>query len=320
MEEIFHFTKAPSAWAISSPALDRRSFFMFQFPALIEHDDGNVTKFLALDKCLPNRKFLQILDIKGKNEEQKNSKLRFDPGWVSILRSTNHLISAEKKDVHMPGPRYSGRWDFRPSQDEIEEVVQILAGKLDIPENFEVTEPVFNPSNQNVKMMWQSPAARAKSNLQTEWFCSKFDLDNPIDLIGSSVKRSSGETLFKMSDFSSASDDISKQDLSSCDVTKTEDATVQSFNQDEIVLSDEDEGEEKGQADAKATLSKRGFLSLPSPKQKTDLDEEEQVKAFGKDDGFVVDKVGAVDPVQQNEPVKKTLKRRNQALYIEDDD
>ena len=30
-----------------------------QFPALVTHADGTHTKFLALDKCLPNKDFLQ---------------------------------------------------------------------------------------------------------------------------------------------------------------------------------------------------------------------------------------------------------------------
>ncbi|TYI31675.1 hypothetical protein ES332_A04G000900v1 [Gossypium tomentosum] len=35
-----------------------------KFTALVEHEEGGrVTKFLALDKCLPGRKFLQVVDI-----------------------------------------------------------------------------------------------------------------------------------------------------------------------------------------------------------------------------------------------------------------
>ncbi|KAL1183815.1 hypothetical protein V6Z11_A02G208500 [Gossypium hirsutum] len=35
-----------------------------KFTALVEHEEGGrVTKFPALDKCLPGRKFLQIVDI-----------------------------------------------------------------------------------------------------------------------------------------------------------------------------------------------------------------------------------------------------------------
>lgn len=35
-----------------------------KFSALVQHgEDGPVTNFLALDKCLPGHKFLQVLDV-----------------------------------------------------------------------------------------------------------------------------------------------------------------------------------------------------------------------------------------------------------------
>ena len=34
-----------------------------KFGALVQHEDDSITKFLALDKCLPHRDYLQILDI-----------------------------------------------------------------------------------------------------------------------------------------------------------------------------------------------------------------------------------------------------------------
>ena len=35
-----------------------------KFAALVEHGSpGSITKFLALDKCLPKRRFLQVLDV-----------------------------------------------------------------------------------------------------------------------------------------------------------------------------------------------------------------------------------------------------------------
>ena len=111
-----------------------------KFAAVVEHDDESVTKFLALDKCLPNRRFLQVLTVGDNDSSAKNAKLRFDPEWLAILRSTNHLLSVERKDVHMPGPRYAGRWDFKPTQDEVEEIIQILGGNLEIPNNFEATQ------------------------------------------------------------------------------------------------------------------------------------------------------------------------------------
>ena len=85
-------------------------------------------------------KSLQVLTVDTQGETGLSKKLRFDPEWLAILRSTNHLTCVERKDVHMPGPRYAGRWDFKPTKDEIEEVVQILGGNLDIPETFEATQ------------------------------------------------------------------------------------------------------------------------------------------------------------------------------------
>ena len=83
---------------------------------------------------------MQVLTVDTQGEKGRSKKLRFDPEWLAILRSTNHLTCVERKDVHMPGPRYAGRWDFKPTKDEIEEVVQILGGNLDIPETFEATQ------------------------------------------------------------------------------------------------------------------------------------------------------------------------------------
>jgi lariat debranching enzyme len=62
-----------------------------KFAALVEHDSiqnqpPRTTKFLALDKCLPKRDFMQIVDFPEKNATDGFS---LDPEWLSILRS-NH--------------------------------------------------------------------------------------------------------------------------------------------------------------------------------------------------------------------------------------
>lgn len=36
------------------------------FPALVPHADGSVTRFMAVDKVLPNRRCLQVVDIHPK--------------------------------------------------------------------------------------------------------------------------------------------------------------------------------------------------------------------------------------------------------------
>jgi len=66
-----------------------------------------VTRFLALDKCLPKRKFLEIIDFPDGNSNK--NYLDYDEEWLAILKSTNHLLSVVNSTQHIPGPGYSGR-------------------------------------------------------------------------------------------------------------------------------------------------------------------------------------------------------------------
>eukprot|EP01138_Halocafeteria_seosinensis_P014959 gb/GECG01015270.1/.p1 GENE.gb/GECG01015270.1/~~gb/GECG01015270.1/.p1 ORF type:complete len:433 (+),score=41.76 gb/GECG01015270.1/:1-1299(+) len=52
------------------------------------------TRFLALDKCLPGKRFLQLLDIKSPQASSDNSpvRLEFDFEWLTILRKTTHQM------------------------------------------------------------------------------------------------------------------------------------------------------------------------------------------------------------------------------------
>ena len=45
--------------------------------------------------------------------------LEYDPAWLAVLKSTSHLLSVEQTTSHMPGPGYSGRHDYGPTEEEI---------------------------------------------------------------------------------------------------------------------------------------------------------------------------------------------------------
>ena len=89
-----------------------------------------------------------------------------------------------------------------------------------------------------------------------------------MDLILS--KRSDDRSVLRLSEFSSSAHQVSQN---------TDDITAVSFNQDEIVLDDEDEEDvcnETGQASeennetktlAIESITRRSFLNLPSPKR-----------------------------------------------------
>ena len=59
------------------------------------HDPSSdkTTKFLSLDKCLPNKRFLQVIDVPGDSGADK--VLNLDPEWLCILKRSDHLLSVE---------------------------------------------------------------------------------------------------------------------------------------------------------------------------------------------------------------------------------
>jgi len=61
-----------------------------------------MTRFLALDKCLPRRKYLSILHIDVGDRPTGNTALEFDPEWLAVLRKTHHLNSVRKGKVYLP--------------------------------------------------------------------------------------------------------------------------------------------------------------------------------------------------------------------------
>lgn len=83
-----------------------------KFAALVPHfnEDNELeqtTKFLALDKCLPRRNFLQIVDIK--HDESKPVEIEYDLEWLTILHFTNHLVNVKNSIQYMPGPNGAER-------------------------------------------------------------------------------------------------------------------------------------------------------------------------------------------------------------------
>lgn len=149
-----------------------------KFAAVIPHDDGIETKFLALDKCLPNRRFLQIIDIDA--PEPESQQLQYDLEWLTILYTTKHLTHVKPMSNYMPGPGNSTcRWDFRPTEDEKNLVLQRFDGNLIVPNNFERTAPPYNPNNR--PPMTQQP--KPVKNPQTVEFCNILEIDDPLNLV-----------------------------------------------------------------------------------------------------------------------------------------
>ncbi|XP_052814351.1 lariat debranching enzyme-like [Mya arenaria] len=170
----------PAAWDVLvklQPSYWFSAHLHVKFPAMVKHvatPDGKVTKFLSLDKCLPRRHFLQVLDIPS--DSSLPLKLQLDPEWLAILKLTNGMLSLTRHNC-FPGALPGERQSFTPTDDEMKSILNDFGGNLTIPENFSQTVPVYDPNKS--KQANKMPQAKVEINPQTTLLCSMLDLTDP---------------------------------------------------------------------------------------------------------------------------------------------
>lgn len=154
-----------------------------KFAAVIPHEDSDQsTKFLALDKCLPNRRFLQILEIEAKDESSND--LHYDLEWLTILHSTKHLTHVSSHQVNMPtAENTTERADFRPTAEQLEAMRKLMNDNLLIPKNFERTAPPYEPAAPQGQFYNDIPVVKPTQNPQTVKFCDLLNIDDPLNLV-----------------------------------------------------------------------------------------------------------------------------------------
>ncbi|XP_075886944.1 lariat debranching enzyme isoform X1 [Nelusetta ayraudi] len=145
-----------------------------KFAAVIKHPpkgnaDPCVTKFLSLDKCLPKREFLQIIDVPERPGSSEN--LEYDPEWLAILKATNRLQSTTPQPWNPPEKIMNERWDYGATEAHMIQVLEDLGGSLSIPDNFSLTVAPYDPSKPQPQT---SPSC--STNPQTTEMCAVLDL------------------------------------------------------------------------------------------------------------------------------------------------
>ena len=146
---------------------------------------NTTVRFLALDKCLPGRKFLQLCEIEPFDSSQATThqpatttprfRLQYDPEWLAITRVFSQFLSIGDRDGQTPLDL--GEAHYRPLIEAEEEWVKeniVEKGTLEIPDNFTITAPPHVPGQP--ESVDEQPDEY--TNPQTEAFCALIGVDN----------------------------------------------------------------------------------------------------------------------------------------------
>lgn len=198
---------------------------------------------MALDKCLPRRKWIEVVDIPATDDSRI---LTYDLEWITILYLTDHLVSSKRCTQFMPGPssderfvihcrffemfvritiyNYHDRWNFTPTDDEKAFVKQRMNDNLQIPDNFVRTAPYYDGYNRNRRYSGVHP--QAVINPQTVTLCERLGIRDPIagveDLDRSSHRLSSPAGYSTPDKFSRLNDTTYMSFNSSCTSDRNE--------------------------------------------------------------------------------------------------
>jgi Lariat debranching enzyme, C-terminal domain len=153
------------------------------FPEAITN---KTTNFLALDKCEPNRQFLQLLEVEAisdplpQKSQNRPFKLQYDPEWLAILRvfAPDLELGGNPSNIitHGRGETYYRNCIAREKKWVDEHIVE--KNLLEVPENFTTTAPIYDPDLR----VNSSEMPREYTNPQTGEFCKLLGIDNPFDI------------------------------------------------------------------------------------------------------------------------------------------
>ncbi|KAH0579198.1 hypothetical protein H2248_003350 [Termitomyces sp. 'cryptogamus'] len=147
-----------------------------------------VTKFLALDKCLPRRRFLEVVDIPTPSFNQTKlpspagPTLSFDPVWLAITRAFHPYFSLSRMQAAFPSETHARalvECELKWVNDNVPHKLDGGWAILDC-QKFVVTAPPI-ASLESGKMKGAIAQPSYYTNSQTEAFCTLLQVSNKIN-------------------------------------------------------------------------------------------------------------------------------------------
>ncbi|XP_007945686.1 lariat debranching enzyme [Orycteropus afer afer] len=312
-----------------------------KFAAFMQHQANDkdqpakATRFLALDKCLPHRDFLQIIEIE--HDPSAPDCLEYDIEWLTILKATDDLINVTGRLWNMPENNgLHTRWDYSATEEAMKEVLEKLNHDLKVPYNFSVTAACYDPSKPQNQMQLIH-----RISPQTTEFCAQLGITD----INVRLQKAKEEP--HLCGEYEEQDDVESNDSGEPSEYNTDTSALSSINPDEILLDEEEEEEHSSASvqsdmntpsiepssdqasDFSASFSDVRILpgsmiissddTLGSPIAREGKPGEALESGNGKD--FIEVPLKRLSDEHEPEQRKK-IKRRNQAIYtaVDDDD
>lgn len=139
-----------------------------KFAALYKHDSEKCTKFLSLDKCLPKRQFLQLIDVETRVEG--NAELALDPEWLCILKKSDQYLSVS---AYNQAP-LNENLKIEISEQNLDELKEDFEGKFTVPNNFKKTAPAHEEEGERRSVYL---------NEQTTLICEMLSIRDPVRVL-----------------------------------------------------------------------------------------------------------------------------------------